>query len=93
MRLCFDGSILCPQKTGSKFDPWQRKKDLNPINIMKKGKTLTVLVLVVEIASITILHAVKINQSEKTAAKEVSKSASEVVGSRPKTAYSLAAFK
>ena len=60
---------------------------------MKKGKTLTVLVLVVEIASITILHAVKINQSEKAAAKEVSKSASEFVGSRPKTAYSLAAFK
>ena len=92
MRLCFAGSILCPQKTGSKFDPWQRKKDLNPIN-MKKGKALTVLVLVLEIASITILHAVKINQSEKTSAKEVSKSASEVVGSRPKTAYSLAAFK
>ena len=92
MRLCFAGSILCPQKTGSKFDPWKRKKDLNPIN-MKKGKALTLLVLVLEIASITILHAVKINQSEKTSAKEVSKSASEVVGSRPKTAYSLAAFK
>jgi hypothetical protein len=84
---------LCPQKKGSKFDPWKRKKDLNPINIMKKGKALTLLVLVLEIASITILHAVKINQSEKTSAKEVSKSASEVVGSRPKTAYSLAAFK
>ena len=60
---------------------------------MKKGKTLTVLVLVVEIASITILHAVKINQSEKTASKEVSKSASEVAGSKPKTVYSLAVFK
>ena len=60
---------------------------------MKKGKTLTVLVLVVEIASITILHAVKINQSERTAAKEVSKSASEVAGSKPKTVYSLAVFK
>ena len=60
---------------------------------MKKGKTLTVLVLVVEIASITVLLAVKINQSEKAAAKEVSKSASEVVGSRPKSAYSLASFK
>jgi hypothetical protein len=60
---------------------------------MKKGKTLTLLVLVVEIASITILHAVKINQSERTAAKEVSKSASEVAGSKPKTVYSLAVFK
>jgi hypothetical protein len=60
---------------------------------MKKGKTLTVLVLVVEIASITILHAVKINQSEKTAAKEVSKSASEVAGSKAKAVYSLASFK
>jgi hypothetical protein len=60
---------------------------------MKKGKTLTVLVLVVEIASITVLHAVKINQTEKAAVKEVSKSASEVVGSRPKSAYSLASFK
>ena len=60
---------------------------------MKKGKALTVLVLVLEIASITILHAVKINQSEKSVAKEVSRSASEVVGSRPKTIYSLAVFK
>ncbi len=60
---------------------------------MKKGKTLTVLVLVVEIASITILHAIKINQSEKTAAKEVSKSASEVAGSKSKAVYSLASFK
>jgi hypothetical protein len=94
LRLCFAGSILCPQKTGSKFEPWKRKKEtLNPINIMKKGKTFTVLVLVVEIASITILHAVKINQSEKAAAKEVSKSASEVAGSKPKTVYSLASFK
>ena len=67
---------------------------MNPIKlIMKKGKTLTVLVLVLEIASITILHAVKINQTEKTSNKEVSKSASEVVGSRPKIIYSLAAFK
>ena len=58
---------------------------------MKKGKALTVLVLVLEIASITILHAVKINQSEKAAAKEVSRSASE--GAKPKTVYSLAVFK
>ena len=36
---------------------------------MKKGKSLTVLVLVLEIAFIAVLHAVKINQSEKTAAK------------------------
>ncbi len=66
--------------------------------MMKKGKTLTVLVLVVEIASITILHAVKISQagikeSERAAVKEVSRSASEVAGSRQKSAFSLAVFK
>jgi hypothetical protein len=61
---------------------------------MKKGKTLTVLVLVLEIASIAILHAVKISQSEKTASKEISKSTSqEPVDAKQRPTYSLAAFR
>ena len=61
---------------------------------MKKGKTLTALVLIVEIASITILHAVKINHSEKTASKEISKNTpSEPVDAKQKPTYSLAAFR
>lgn len=61
---------------------------------MQKGKTLTFLVLAVEIASIVILHAVKINQTEKTAAKQaVRNSAAEVSDTHPKATYSLAAFK
>jgi hypothetical protein len=71
----------------------ERSEDLNPMN-MQKGKTLTLLVLVVEIASIVILHAVKINQTEKTAVKEaVRNSAAEVSGAPQKTTYSVAAFK
>jgi len=55
---------------------------------------LTVLVLVVEIASIVILHAVKITQAEKTASKEVIRNSSvEVSDGRQKGAFSLAAFK
>lgn len=61
---------------------------------MQKGKTLTFLVLVVEIASIVILHAVKINQTEKTAAKQAARNnAAEISDAHPKTTYSLAAFK
>lgn len=61
---------------------------------MQKGKTLTFLVLVFEIASIVVLHAVKLNQTEKTAAKEnVRNSAAEVSEGHQKTTYSLAAFK
>jgi len=61
---------------------------------MKKGKFLTALVLVLEIASITVLHAVKISQSEKTASKEISKNASpEPVDAKPKPTYSLASFR
>jgi hypothetical protein len=60
---------------------------------MKKGKTLTALVLVLEIASITILHAVKINQ-EKTASKEISKNAPpEPVDAKQRPTYSLASFR
>ena len=58
---------------------------------MKKGKTLTALVLVLEIVSITVLHAVKLNQSEKTVGKEVSKVLTPE--SRPRSTYSLAVFK
>ena len=60
-----------------------------------KGKTLTGLVLVVEIASIAILHAVKINHPEKTAAKELSRSlpAVEPLDTRAKPAISFAVLK
>jgi len=59
-----------------------------------KGKTLTGLVLVIEIASIAILHAVKINRPEKTAAKEVSRSMpAETMDIRSKPAISLAVLK
>jgi hypothetical protein len=71
----------------------KRAETLNPIN-MQKGKTLTLFVLVVEIASIIILHAVKINQSEKMASKEIIRNSSvELLDSHQKGAYSLAAFK
>ncbi|HMI61793.1 MAG TPA: hypothetical protein VK518_12820 [Puia sp.] len=59
---------------------------------MKKGKTLTALVLVLEIVSITVLHAVKINH--KSASKELSKNVnSEQLDSRSKSTFSLAVFK
>ncbi len=62
---------------------------------MKKGKTLTALVLVAEIACIAVLHAVKINQSEKASAKEFTRNASAEVSQdmKVKTSYTLAAFK
>lgn len=61
---------------------------------MKKGKTLTALVLVLEIATIAVLHAVKINQSEKAASKEVSRSNSqEPVDAKQGSTYSLAVFR
>ncbi|HXB05859.1 MAG TPA: hypothetical protein VNW04_02050 [Puia sp.] len=59
-----------------------------------KGKTLTGFVLILEIASIAILHAVKINHSEKNTAKESSRSMPvEVMDIRSKPAISLAALK
>lgn len=61
---------------------------------MQKGKTLTLLVLAVEIASIVVLHAVKIKESEKMAAKEAIRNSSvELSDSHQKGNYSLAAFK
>ena len=59
-----------------------------------KGKTLTGIVLIAEIASITILHAVKINHSEKTAAKEISRNMSaDAMDTRVKPAITLAVLK
>lgn len=59
-----------------------------------KGKTLTAFILILEIASIAVLHAVKINHSEKTAAKEISRGASaEVMDTQSKPTISLAALK
>jgi hypothetical protein len=67
---------------------------------MKKGKTLTLLVLIVEIASITVLHAVKIKQSSKTASnteisnKEVTRTVTPREHDFSTTAiYSLAIFR
>jgi hypothetical protein len=71
----------------------QRKKTLNPLMIMK-GKTLTAIVLLLEIASIAVLHTVKIIHRERSAAKEVTRSTqAEAMDSRQKSTFSLAAFK
>jgi hypothetical protein len=61
---------------------------------MKKGKTKTMLVLALEIASIIVLHAIKINQSEKPA-REVGRTVSSPAQteSRAKSSYySLATY-
>ena len=61
---------------------------------MKKGKTLTALVLAIEIASIIVLHAVKISQSEKIASKEISRNnSSEPVDAKQRSTYSYASFR
>jgi hypothetical protein len=61
---------------------------------MKKGKTLTALVLVLEITTIAVLHAVKIEKSEKAATKEVSRiNTPEPTDSKSNSTYSLAVFK
>ena len=61
---------------------------------MKKGKTLTALVLILEIATISILHAVKITKSEKTASKEITKNLPpEPADVKQKATYSLASFR
>jgi hypothetical protein len=56
---------------------------------MKKGKTLALLVLALEIATITILHAVKISQNEKPA-KESGNAQTE---NRTRSNYSLALYR
>jgi hypothetical protein len=61
---------------------------------MKQGKSLTALILVLEITTIAILHAVKINQSEKTPGKEITKNNSqEPADAKPRSTYSLAVFR
>jgi hypothetical protein len=61
---------------------------------MKKGKTLTLLVLALEITTIVVLHAVRINHSEKAVNKEISRNISaEQSDSRARSTYSLAVFK
>ena len=51
---------------------------------MKKGKTTTLVVLAVEILTITVLHAVKLSHSEKlTSAREVSKNVSSQPENQP----------
>lgn len=60
---------------------------------MKKGKRLTVLVLVLEIAFIAALHAVKITQSEKAATKEMSRnSQAETLEIHQKPPFTLAKY-
>jgi len=61
---------------------------------MKKGKTLTLLVLALEITTIVVLHAVRINHSEKAVNKEISRNISaDQPDSRARSTYSLAVFK
>jgi len=61
---------------------------------MKKGKNPTVFVLALEIAAIVILHAVKINQSEKISLnKETSRNASSVQPDSKKSSFTLASFR
>jgi len=51
---------------------------------MKKGKRSTLIVLAVEILTIAVLHAVKINQSEKgTSVREVSKNVASQPENQP----------
>ena len=60
---------------------------------MKKGKSLTVLVLVLEIAFIAVLHVVKINQSEKAAAKEMNRNnPAETLETHQKPPFALAKY-
>jgi hypothetical protein len=56
---------------------------------MKKGKTLTLLVLALEIATITILHAVKISQNDKP----VKESGNAQTESRASSNYTLALYR
>ena len=61
---------------------------------MKKGNTLTLLVLALEITTIVVLHALRINHSEKAVNKEISRNISaDQPDSRSRSTYSLAVFK
>ena len=60
---------------------------------MKKGKSLTLLVLVLEIAFIVVLHAVKITNLEKAAARDMNRnSPSETFDNHQKTPFALAKY-
>ena len=62
---------------------------------MKKGKNLATLVLALEIAGIVILHAIKINQTERPpTGKEISRNSTTIQAyTRVKSAYTLSSFK
>ncbi len=62
---------------------------------MKKGKNPNMLVLALEIAAIVILHAIKINQTEKMANnKEISRNAASTqTEAKTLSNYSFASFK
>jgi hypothetical protein len=62
---------------------------------MKKGRASALVVLVVEIATITVLHAVKINQSGKASNKDMGKTISILQSeSRTRTAgITMAVYK
>jgi hypothetical protein len=61
---------------------------------MKKGKSSTLILLIVEIATITVLHAVKINHSGKPGSKEMGKN---IYSSQPESkmgsTFSIALYK
>jgi hypothetical protein len=62
---------------------------------MKKGKASALIVLVLEITAITVLHAVKINHSEKAGNKEVSRtiSSNQPESKIRSSIFSLAVYK
>ena len=62
---------------------------------MKKGINPTLFVLALEIAAIVVLHAVKLNQNEKSAnSKETTKNAAGAQpDSKMKSSFSFAAFR
>jgi hypothetical protein len=64
---------------------------------MKKGKkNLTLIVLALEIATIVVLHTIKINQSEKQSmatGKEISRNGSLQAFTKLKSYFSLASLK
>jgi hypothetical protein len=60
---------------------------------MQKGKSLTLVVLVLEIAFIAVLHTVKITHSEKAATKEMSRNNSaETLEIHQKPPFALAKY-
>jgi len=64
---------------------------------MKKGKTQALVVLAVEIASIAVLHAVKLNQTGRNPVSSNKETSRTVSALQPETkmrsSFSLAAFR